>query len=185
MDDLKIYATNDTQLKHMIKIVHKFSEDIGMTFGLDKCKTTHINKGKLINNNEEAFRGIQAMTIEEEYEYLGIKQATSIDHTNIKKDITKQFQKRLIALLKTELNGKNIIKAINTFATPVLMYSYGIIKWTETDLESLQRKIRTILTKYGAQHPNANAKRMTLSRCEDGRGILDVQNLHNKQIINL
>jgi len=66
----------------------------------------------LINNNEEAFPGIQAMTIEEEYNYLGIKQATSIDHTNIKKDITKQFQKRLIALLKTELNGKTSSKPL-------------------------------------------------------------------------
>jgi len=45
------------------------------------------------------------MTIEE-YKYLGIKQATSIEHKNIKKDIIKQFQKRLTALLKTEMNGK-------------------------------------------------------------------------------
>jgi hypothetical protein len=113
MDDLKIYAATDTQLKHMINIVRKFSEDIGMTFGLDKCKTVHINKGKLINNNEEDFPGIQAMTIEEEeYNYLGIKQVTSTDHTNIKKDITKQFQERLIALLKTELNGKTSSKPL-------------------------------------------------------------------------
>jgi hypothetical protein len=39
MDDLKIYPANDTQLKHMINNVHKFSEDTGMTFGLDKCRT--------------------------------------------------------------------------------------------------------------------------------------------------
>jgi hypothetical protein len=44
MDDLKIYAANDTQLKHMINIVHKFSEDIGMTFGLDKRKTIDIKE---------------------------------------------------------------------------------------------------------------------------------------------
>jgi hypothetical protein len=38
MDDLKMYAASDTQLKHMVNIAHRFSEDIGMTFGLDKCK---------------------------------------------------------------------------------------------------------------------------------------------------
>jgi hypothetical protein len=38
------------------------------------------------------------------------------------------------------------------------MYLYGIIKWSETDLGNLQRKIRTILTKYGAHHPNANTE---------------------------
>jgi hypothetical protein len=46
----------------------------------------------LINNNEETFTGIQALTIEE-YNYLGMKQATSIGHTNIKKEITKNFKK--------------------------------------------------------------------------------------------
>jgi hypothetical protein len=49
MDDLKIYASNETQLKHMINITHKFSEDIGMKCGLDKCKNLHINRGKITN----------------------------------------------------------------------------------------------------------------------------------------
>jgi hypothetical protein len=44
-----------------------------------------------------------------------------------------------------------------------------------TDLENLQREIRTILSKKRAHHPNANAGRMTLPRCEGGRGILDVK----------
>ena len=36
------------------------------------------------------------------------------------------------------MNGKNTIKAINTYATPVLIYGFGIVKWTPTDLENLQ-----------------------------------------------
>jgi hypothetical protein len=35
---------------------------------------------------------------------------------------------------------KNKIKAINTYATPVLTFSFGIVKWTSTDLENLQIK---------------------------------------------
>jgi hypothetical protein len=38
MDDLKIYAANDTQLKHMINTVHKFGEGIGMTLALTNVK---------------------------------------------------------------------------------------------------------------------------------------------------
>jgi len=55
--------------------------------------------------------------------------------------------------LKTKLNGKNTIKRINTYATPVPNFSFGIVKWTPTDLENLQTKVRTLLTRYRFHHP--------------------------------
>jgi hypothetical protein len=185
MDDLKIYASNETQLKHMIKVTHKFSEDIGMKFSLDKCRTLHINRGKITNIDDTLFPGIEAMTVEERYKYLGIKQATTMDHGKVKEEITKQFQKRIDAILKTELNGKNTTKAINTFAIPVLTYTFGIFKWSETDLNNLQCALRTTLTKHRAHHSTANAERMTLPRKDGGRGITDIKNLHNRQIMAL
>jgi hypothetical protein len=42
---------------------------------------------------------------------------------------------------------KNTIKAINTYATPVQTFSFAIVKWTPTDLENLQTKTRTLLTR--------------------------------------
>ena len=36
MDDLKLFAANNNQLASMIKIVNKFSDDIGMSFRIDK-----------------------------------------------------------------------------------------------------------------------------------------------------
>jgi hypothetical protein len=60
-----------------------------------------------------------------------------IDHGKVKEEITKQYQKQIDAILKTELNGKNTTKAINTFAIPVLTYTFGIIKWSETELNNL------------------------------------------------
>ena len=42
MDDLKLLAANDYQLASMIKIVNKFSDDIGMSFGIDKCEKLTI-----------------------------------------------------------------------------------------------------------------------------------------------
>ena len=32
-------------------------------------------------------------------------------------------------VLKSELNARNKIAAINTLAVPVILYSYGIIDW--------------------------------------------------------
>ena len=48
MDDLKLYADSDENLNKLVQIVHKFSKDIRMDFGLDKCAkcTRTIRKGK-------------------------------------------------------------------------------------------------------------------------------------------
>jgi hypothetical protein len=77
-----------------------------MQFGLNKCRTLHIESGKVSNPDEEMFQGTDSMSMEEKYKYLGIKQARIIDHTSIKQDITKEFQNRLNMILKTELNGR-------------------------------------------------------------------------------
>ena len=34
MDDLKLYGKSDTQIDSLVKIVHLFSKDIGMEFGV-------------------------------------------------------------------------------------------------------------------------------------------------------
>ena len=47
MDDLKLYASSDTMLKNQLNTVKEFSVGITMKFGLDKCATVSIEKGKL------------------------------------------------------------------------------------------------------------------------------------------
>jgi hypothetical protein len=89
------------------------------------------------------------------------------------------------ALLKTQLNGKNIIKAINTYAVPLLIYSYGVIKWAQMDLANIQAKINTLLTKHHVHHPKSATERLPLPRKEGVRGLIDITNLHNNQINNL
>jgi hypothetical protein len=65
MDDLKLYAINERQLKHLINITNKFSQDIGMKFGLDKCRTLHIESGKISNPDEEMFQETDSMSMEQ------------------------------------------------------------------------------------------------------------------------
>ena len=77
---------------------------------------------------------------------------------------------------------KNTIKAINTYASPVLTFSFGIVKWTPTDLENLQTKRRTLLTRYRIHHPRAAKERLTLQRQMGGRSLTDITRLHDKQV---
>lgn len=189
MDDLKLYAATPNQLQSLLQTTKTISEDIGMQFGMNKCKAIKIKKGKIANETEgiclSETEKIQMMSSEDTYKYLGIAQSNKIDHTNIKKHLTDQYKQRLKTVLKTKLTAKNMVKAINTYAIPILTYSFGVIKWSKTDLESLNRMTRTNLTKFRAHHPSASLQRITLPRSEGGRGILDIRNVHYTQIKQL
>lgn len=121
----------------------------------------------------------------ETYKYLGYIQSKLIHHKEIKLNLTQQFKHRLNSILKSCLNSKNTTKAINTFAIPALTYSFGVINWTKTELRNLQRVINTIMTKHRKHHPRSCTQRMTLPRLDGGRGLIDILNLHNKQIATL
>ena len=54
MDDLKVYAVNDEQLKKLLGIVNTFSDDINMEFGLEKCAKSTFIKGKLTKTSNIA-----------------------------------------------------------------------------------------------------------------------------------
>nr|CAH7751268.1 unnamed protein product [Callosobruchus chinensis] len=97
-----------------------------------KCKALHINKGQWKNHPEQeivAGQTLDNMDKNETYKYLGFNQSVKIDHTQVKGQLTQEFRDRLIRLLKTKLNSRNLTKAINTFAILVLTYSFGIINW--------------------------------------------------------
>jgi hypothetical protein len=46
----------------------------------------------------------------------------------MKQKLGKEYLIHTKSILKTKLNGKNMIKATNTYATPVLTFSFGIVK---------------------------------------------------------
>lgn len=187
MDDLKIYAGTERKLKQLIKLVEVFTTDVKMEFGLDKCRTLSFKKGSIELNEVEMEQGeaIEAMDRGDTYKYLGMLQSKRTEHTIIKKQLTNEFTNRIKSILKTRLNIRNIVKSINTYAIPVLTYSFGTITWTNTDLDRLERIIRTEMTRHCMHHKNASALRLTLPKNEGGLGILDIHKVHNTQIKNL
>lgn len=185
VDDLKLYASTDNSLRNLLKVVERFSGDIGMQFGMDKCRRQTIVRGKYRYENPlatEAGELIQPLQHNEVYKYLGIQQAVRIHHTTIKNAIVTEFERRLKAIMGTGLNSGNLTKAINTFAIPILTYTFGVIRWTSTDLQNIGIKIRTTLTKYRLHHPKSSIQRVHLPRDRGGRGIVNVQALHQKQV---
>jgi hypothetical protein len=66
----------------------------------------------------------------------------------MKQKLDDEYVNHTKIILKTKLNGENTTKAINTYATPVLTFNFGIVKLSPTDLENLQTKMRKLLTRY-------------------------------------
>jgi hypothetical protein len=174
LDDIKLYAATKKQLQGLLQLTQTFSRDNKMSFGIEKCKTLSISKGKLemrsfTTENDDT---MGTMNEDDIYKYLGHMQTKQMKHTQMKQKLGEEYLNRTKSILKTKLNGKNTMKAINTYATPVLTFSFGIVMWPPTDLEHLQTKTRTLLTRYRFHHPRAAKERLTLPRQIGGRGMI-------------
>jgi len=157
-----------------------------MVFGIENCKTLCIAEGKLeMRNFTTEDDAMGAMNEDDMYRYLGHMQAKQIKHARMKQKVGEEYLNRTKSVFKTKLNGKNTIKAINVYGTPVLTVSFGIVKWTATDLEKLQTKMRTLRTRYRFHHPRAAKERLTLPRQMGGRELIETTRLHDKQVILL
>ena len=115
------------------------------------------------------------------YKYLGIIEGEEIKHQEMKEKINKGYIKRLKAILKSKLNSVNTVKAINTWAVPVIRYSAGIVDWKNSELCSMGRKTRKILNMYQALHPRSSVDRLYLPCSEGGKGLLSLEECVNAE----
>jgi len=94
------------------------------------------------------------------YKYLDIGDSFDIQHKNEKEKLKKEYLRELRLVFVTELSAKNKIQAIGSLAVPVLIYSFGIIKWHQEELQNLDQKTRKLLTIRGQHHPKADIDRL-------------------------
>ena len=78
MDDIKLFAKNKKEFKTLILVVWKYSQDIEVEFGIEKCIMLIITSGKqqmmerIELPNQEIIRMFGG---KENYKYLGILEA--------------------------------------------------------------------------------------------------------------
>ena len=78
-------------------------------------------------------------------------------------------------ILKSILNGKNKIQAIDSWAVALLRYGARIINWKVDNLKKLGRTTRKTLTMYGVLHPKSDIDRQYLKRKHEGRGLIRLE----------
>ena len=96
--------------------------------------------------------------------YLGIVELDKIKENEMKEKTMKEYKRRFRLVLKSKLNEKTKITAINAWAVAVFRYGAGILQWKESELKDADRKSRKIMTIYGALHPKSDVDRLYIKR---------------------
>ncbi|XP_066902299.1 uncharacterized protein [Halyomorpha halys] len=155
-----------------------------MSSGLDKCAVIHVTKGKVVSkqnilaNEEEHIKELEANKL---YKYLGMQQHLKITRKDMQQEFLTMLKIRLRKVLETQLTGKQKIKAINTWAIPALRYIFGIVQWSNTSLQEMDRLVRTTPTQERMHHPISSKARLYLPRKEGRRGLLNIEKACRKQ----
>ena len=178
MDDIKLFAKNEKELKTLIRAVRIYSQDIGMEFGIGKCAILvmksdkrHMTDGMELPNHDK----IRTLEENETYKYLGILEADTIKQVQIKDKIQKEYLRRTRKLFETKLSSRNLIKGINTWAVPRVRYSGPFLKWTREELKQMDQRTRKLMTMHKALHPRDDVDRLYVSRKEEGRGLASIE----------
>ena len=171
-----MYGKSEKEIDSLVKTVKMCCKDIGMEFGVSKCATLVMKRGKRAHSDGIVLSDEECIleTDDGGYKYLGILELDDIMHKEMKEKVKTTYLKRLKLVLKSKLNSRNLINAINTWAVAVVRYSAGIVNWTKDEIDLLDRKTRKTLTMHGALHPKANVSRLYMKRKIGGRGLISI-----------
>lgn len=82
--------------------------------------------------------------VQDSYKSLGIPQAYGNHEKAARKSPWNLH--RIRQLHSNQLNGQNVIQAINTYALPVIRYPAGTMTWSKKETETIHIKTRKFLS---------------------------------------
>ena len=162
----------------LVQTVHVFSEDIGKVFAIEKHAMLVMKKRKIVKSvgielpDGKVIKSLQEGEI---YKYLGILEGHKFLEEKIKLNASKEYVRRLRKVLKSKLNGGNLVREVNTCAVSLLRYSAAFVSWRKSELQAIDRKNRKLFTIYGALHLKSDVDRLYIPRKEGGGGLISIK----------
>ena len=169
-----LYGCSQQEIESLIHTVNIF-DDICMSIGTAKCNIVSVHRGHLVElDNVFLSSGdiIHALSPEGFYKYLGILEADSFKHQQVKIFLTKEYKRHIRKFLRTTLYSRNLITTINSCATSLLRYSGGLIDWTQAEMGKMDIGTRKLMTMHGAFSMYGDVDQLYLSRNKRGRGLI-------------
>ena len=144
-----------------------------MKFGQEKCAYIKIEKGKNTTTSAIEINGLKIKPIQEgeSYRYLDQDENVAYEGTINKERVTNEYLSRVKKIWSSELSAYNKTIAHNSFATPVITPTIGILDWTIQEIKDIDIKTRKILSITGNFHPNSDIGRLYIGRNLGGRGL--------------
>ena len=163
-----------------MECVEKTSNAIGMRFGVRKCGTAHMQKGKVLagpDNPERSEESIRSLEKGTTYKYLGLEQLFEVDDSKVKACLINELRRRLHKVWGSHLNGKNAAEASNMLCASLLRYSYPVLKWTQSDALILAAQDDVPHTRW---YQNRILKNSSLLMCREcGKAMETVKHILN------
>ena len=97
----------------------------------------------------------------------------------------EKYRRRIKLVLKSELNARNKIAAINTLAVPLILYSHGVIDWKQDEIQDLVRMTRKQLCINQVLAKKADVERIYLPCHEGGRSLMNLEKEYKAAMIGL
>ena len=91
----------------------------------------------------------------------------------MKLNVSKKYITRLRKVLKSKLNGGNLVREVNAWAVSLLRYLAAFVSWRKSELRAINRNTRKYI--YGALHPKSDVGRLYTPRKEGGRGLISIE----------
>ena len=174
-----MYSQSEKGLESLVRRVRVFSEDIGMEFGIEKYAMLVMEKRKIVRSGGIELpdgKVIKSLQEGESYKYLGILEGDMFLEEKMKLNVSKEYIRRLRKVLKSKLNGRNLVRGVNTCAVSLLRYSTAFVSWSKSELQAIDRKNRKFSTYiYGALHPNSDVDRLSIPTKEVGKRLISIE----------
>ena len=114
--------------------------------------------------------------------YLGVLQFDFIMSREMKERVKSEYIRRVKKLLRSQLNGGNVIARMNAWAVGIIRYGTGVLEWTKEELKNIDIKTRKLMTMHGSLHSRGNVGRLYLAREERGRGLISCEEYVNVEV---
>ena len=162
----------------LVETIRVFSEDIEMEFGIEKCAMLAIEKRKIVKSvGIDLPDGyvIKSLQEGESYKYLGILEGDKFLEEKMKLNVSKEYIRKIRKVLKSKLNGGNLVHGVNTWTVSLFRYSAAFVSLKKSELQIIDRKTRKLLTIYGALNPKSDVDRLYIPRKEGGRSLISIE----------
>ena len=109
-----------------------------MKFGIDKCAMLVMEKWKIMKSVGIELPDGEVIKLLQEgwsYEYLGTLEADKFLEEKVKLNVSKEYIRRVKKVLKSELNGGNLVLGVNTWAVFLSRYSVAFVSWRKSEVK--------------------------------------------------